>query len=273
MYTREMQELLASTVEDYDPDRVLNLDDDKTTNFAVYAEETIVIEAAGGVNTVAGIDDVNMVYVIENVDEQITSLAEGDVFVYPYAENEFLIVKVDTITINGTTATINGGDLEMEEVFAAVKIESADSTENMEVDASTADDGVTFEGFSDPNDAGTLHPMGDEASKEFGTAAKYKIEKDVINKGEGAAVVHVEGSITLALKVKLSYYVSAERQHVDFRVDDSITGAFNISGKLEHEWKLCDAAVRPIPLIKVGFKPTIKLEASGEFESASDCAA
>ena len=52
MYTREMQELLESTVDDYDSDRVLNLDEDETTNFAVYADDTIVIEGGTDVNTV-----------------------------------------------------------------------------------------------------------------------------------------------------------------------------------------------------------------------------
>ena len=93
MYTQDMQELLESTVEDYDEDRVLNLDDDNTTNFAVYAEATRVIEAVAGCNTVARIDEENATYIIKNVDEQIASLEEGDVFVYPYAENEFLILQ------------------------------------------------------------------------------------------------------------------------------------------------------------------------------------
>ena len=48
MYTQDMQELLASTVDDYDEELVLNLDDDKTTNFAVYSETTKIIEKIDG---------------------------------------------------------------------------------------------------------------------------------------------------------------------------------------------------------------------------------
>ena len=44
MYTKEMQALLNSTVEDYDEDLVLNLDESTETNFAVYHEDTTVIE-------------------------------------------------------------------------------------------------------------------------------------------------------------------------------------------------------------------------------------
>ena len=110
MYTREMQELLASTVDDYAPEKVLNLDEDETTNFAVYADSTIVIEPVKGKNTVESIDDENAVYVIKNADAQITSLTEGSVFVYPYAENEILIIKVASISLDGTTATITGAE-------------------------------------------------------------------------------------------------------------------------------------------------------------------
>jgi len=52
MYTKDMQELLASTVEDYDPDRVLQLTEDTTTNFAVYKEEVILIDYVEGVNCI-----------------------------------------------------------------------------------------------------------------------------------------------------------------------------------------------------------------------------
>ena len=70
------------------------------------AENTIVIEAQAGVNNVASVDDENFTYVIENADESITSLVEGDVFVYLYGKNEILIVKVASIQVNGNTVTI-----------------------------------------------------------------------------------------------------------------------------------------------------------------------
>ena len=45
MYTKEMQELEKSTVDDYAPEDVLQLDgNNKETNFAVYNNDTVVIE-------------------------------------------------------------------------------------------------------------------------------------------------------------------------------------------------------------------------------------
>ena len=43
MYTKEMQDFLSKTTDDFEEDRVLNLDEDKTNNFAVYDEDTKII--------------------------------------------------------------------------------------------------------------------------------------------------------------------------------------------------------------------------------------
>ena len=264
MYTQEMQELLASTVNDYDPEKVLQLDDDETTNFAVYADSTIVIEAIDGVNTVASIDDENATYIIKNADEQFTALTEGDVFVYPYAENEILIVKVAVITVDGTTVTITGAEISMEEAFSAVKIEGNDSTENMVVDESAADDGVTFEGISEATDANFVQPMDNEVSVEVSKTAKFKIGTDIYSKG--GVKVSVAGSVEFSAKVELSYYVSATRQYVDFRVEHAVAGALSLTGELKYEFQLCKSEFYPIPCLDFAIVPTIKIEVNGAIE-------
>ena len=267
MYTREMKELLASTVDDYDPDRVLNLDDDRATNFAVYADSTIVIQGSEGVNIVSLIDDENALYVLHNADEQITGLQEGDVFVYPYGESEFLIVKVASIKIDGSTATITGGKLETNEVFDIVKIEGSDSTENLVVDASTADEGVTFEGIVDNTNPRALRTVDNEFGTEFSRSSKYSIHK-MIETEEGGTTksVKVAGSLAFSLSAKFTYYTSETRQYIELRIDTSFTSAFTITGKVEHKWKLGKAAFRPVPGLGIGFEPVFKVEVSGEVE-------
>ena len=149
MYTREMQQLLKSTVDDYPAELVLNLDGKKDTNFAVYAENVKIIDAAAGFYVVASADATSHTYVIQNADEQITSLAVGDVFSYNYAVNEYLIVKIASISVDGSTVTITGGDVEMEEVFTHVKIEMDSKDAEIVVDDSTAAPGIEFVGFRD----------------------------------------------------------------------------------------------------------------------------
>lgn len=264
MYTREMQELLASTVDDYDPEKVLNLDEDETTNFAVYADSTIVIEAVEGVNTVASIDDENAAYVIENADEQFTSLSAGNIFVYPYAEGEILVVKVATIAIDGTTVTITGAEIALEEAFAAVKIEGGDDTENMVVDESTLDEDTSFEGISAPENSEQMMPMDNEVSAGASKSAKFQIDKDVLSKGN--AKVNIAGSLEFSVALELSYYISATRQHVEFRIDKTVTGAFTITGSVEFNWKLCKAAFYPIPGLDIAIEPTLTLKVSGKIQ-------
>ncbi|MEE0761705.1 MAG: hypothetical protein UIM27_01880 [Acutalibacteraceae bacterium] len=73
-YTKEMQEFFAKTTDDFESDKVLNLDDDKTNNFAVYSDETKIIEKTESNNQVTSVDEESKKYVIENADSSITSL-------------------------------------------------------------------------------------------------------------------------------------------------------------------------------------------------------
>ena len=260
MYTRPMQELLASTVEDYDADRVLNLDDSNDTNFAVYASSTRIIEYAEGVNVVAEADHENGSYVITNADRQILELAVGDVIAYEYGEGEILIVKVASIILDGTTVFLTGDKMEMEEVFSAVKIESFDSTENIQVDPTSMGEGVTFEGLVDDRDPHAVMPMDAQGGTSFSKSLAFSVGTDPDKP------ISVKGSVELKLEVSFSYYISAASQYVDFKIDKSIEGAFEINGKLEKEWPLCKAAVYPVPGVSVGFQPTIKVGVSGQIK-------
>ena len=145
-YTQEMQEFFALTVDDFESDRVLNLDEDETNNFAVYGEDVIIIESDETVNTVTVADIDNENYVIDNADSTVTSLQIGNVFVIEQTSGEILIVKVGEIIVDGTTATITGEDTEMEEVFEIVKIDTTQTNEEATVDTSDMSQGVTYEG-------------------------------------------------------------------------------------------------------------------------------
>lgn len=45
---RKCKEFLAKTTDDFDEEKVLNLDDDDTNNFAVYGDDTIIIPSETG---------------------------------------------------------------------------------------------------------------------------------------------------------------------------------------------------------------------------------
>lgn len=260
MYTREMQELLASTVNDYDPEKVLNLDEDETTNFAVYADSTIVIEAVDGKNTVTAVDDENATYVIENVDEQITSLVAGDVVAYPYTENEILVIKIAEIEILSNKVTITGTELEMEEVFTHVKIENTSSSSDIIVDEDSCEEGITVN--STPSN-GAIQPNAFEENMGGSGHLSFNIFKEFEDKNVGSSI-ELKGTLDLGIEINLSFYVSWNRQYVSLRADSAVTLSGSVTGKIAATLDLPDLAVTPIPGVKVGFFPQLKVEFNGE---------
>ena len=259
MYTREMQELLASTVDDYDPDKVLNLNDDETTNFAVYADSTIVIEPVEGKNIVASIDNEKAAYVIKNADEQMLSLKNGDVFAYTYGENELLIVKIGSIVVNGTTVTIIGAELEMSEAFEAVKIDGIGETEDIVVDDSAAGEGISYVGLVE--DDGVNNPNSVEGGDT--TTLKHKFEIKIKSKaddGHTSASLAVSGSLDLALDVSVKYYISTAQKYVEFKLSPHLTFSLGVQESLTLSEELGYLAVSPVPGVYVGFEPELQLK-------------
>ena len=253
-----MQELLASTVDDYDADRVLNLDGDNTTNFAVYAEDTIVIEPVDGVNTVVSVDDDTLTYVIKNADSAITGLKMGDVFAYPYEDGEILIVKVAAITVKGTTATISGAEVELDEIFGAVKIESYGSTDDMIVDDSTASEGITYIGTSSGGAARSLSGGDVELKRVFDIDIKDEVDEDNL-----ATEVSVKGSLELQLTMGLKYYIALDEQYIEFKANPSASASVTVSGAITKKASLGYFAFSPVPGLYVGFEPELQLSFSG----------
>ena len=124
VYTQEMQEFLNKTVDDFDEDRVLNFDDSVDNNFAVYKENVEVIDGDNSTSKLVSVDEENRKYVFNNADSEITSLKEGDIFVYENEDGTIVIINVASIEIDGAMATVYGQETTMEEVFDYVKIDT-----------------------------------------------------------------------------------------------------------------------------------------------------
>ncbi len=256
LYTQEMQELLASTTADYDAELVLNLDEDETTNFAVYHENIKQIPCLEGANILVSADSETRTYVFENVNEQITSLQSGDIFAYGYGEEDLLIVKVDTISVGDTTAVITGVDTEMSEVFAAVKIEGYSDTEDMVVDTSTADEGVIYRGLEE-NEVQTFAfegNVGATAAHVFDFDGESKVTENGVQ-----TVSKVSGTVKFEVPVTIKYYISTATQYVEFKAEPTVKAEVSVSGKIEKSISLGCLPVSPCPGIYVKFEPKLVL--------------
>ena len=266
MYTKEMQDLLASTTDDYDADKILNLDDDKTTNFAVYADSTKVLEYKAGVNTVISADDETATYVIGNADNNITGLKTGDIVAYAYREDEILIIKVADVAVSGNTATITGADLELEEVFSHVKMETVGDTADVAVDDGTADEGVSFEGLMQEG-ARTYRLRGMEGGAELSHSLQYDLKLTADKQtASSQAGVTVTGKLNLKISVGFSYYVTFSRQYIEFRTDANTSLNVVVTGRYAEQLSLGKLAFSPIPGVSIGFAPQLQVEFSGKIE-------
>ena len=264
MYTKDMQELLESTIDDYDADLVLNLDNRTDTNFAVYNEDTVVVTEETGINTVVSVDDDSLTYVIDNPSQEIRSLMYGDVLSLPYGEENILFVKVDQVRVSGNRATITGLPIEMQDVFSHVKLDGEAGAANAEVDTSTADEGVSFEGITEEPATRAI-----EGGSSFSHTLSYKFFKDVKGGPEGKygeLTCQLNGSFSLKFSVNIKYYLTLFHQEFKFSIE--AVGAFKIGveGTAKLSIPLGRVAIPVFAGINVGLEPALVFEVNGKAE-------
>ena len=282
LYTQGMQEFLQKTTDDFSEDRVLNFDDDKSNNFAVYNQNTIVIEQEATKNQLISADAEKNIYVFENVDANMLSLQKDDVLSYEKEDGMVLIVKVSTIDVEGTTVTISGQNADTEDVFDYVKIDSEAGMENVTIDNSNLDDGVEYTGMiedsadvpktysENANDSQTDALVANEsevgASNGEGSnklSAEFKLENPK-NKDDEEISASVSGKVNIELKNSTKLYIAQDRQYVEVKFDYSL--GLNISIKMEVDAKipLGKFSFAPIPGLKIGLTPNVVLKVSGK---------
>ena len=276
-YTKEMQEFLRKTTDDFDADKVVNFDNDKKNNFAVYSEDTKIITESTEHNQVISADDENLVYVIGNIDSTVSSLQSGDVFAQTYGEDGLLIVKVDTININGTTATIKGQNTSMDEVFDYVKIDSISDMSDMEVDTAEMDEGLTYMGLVEPHSTSTGASAARMAIEGEGSAEKffeYKLDKefshDHAESSDGEDTidqkVKATGTITFKITAKVKYYLSFDEKYLELSLADSLKLDVSVSASVEAKLHIGYFGFSPVPGVFVELHPCVVFKMSAKID-------
>lgn len=232
MYTQEMQEFLVKTTEDFDADRVLNLDEDTENNFAVYSEETIRIPESENENQVVTADDGNNTYVIEDANEYISALKKDDVFAYEYGEGEVLIIKVGSIHMDGTTATITGAETSMEEVFEYVKIDGEAGPEDAQVDDSSCEEGVTYAGLVDDAEESGIETCAQRLGGSEEKSFKHEFDKKL---SIGGGSVTISGGVELKLNFSAQIYISHSEKYIELKMDYTAQIRAAVDGKIQKE--------------------------------------
>lgn len=275
-HTQVMVDLDKATVDDFPEDRVINLDDQDNTNFAVVNKETTLLtyeDNTAGENQLLSEDDTSLVYTFGNAGAEIRNLQPGDILTYEYAPGELLIARVQDITVNGDIVTIQGDDtLEPTDVFDILKIEEfADSGELVHSDEGM-DPAVTYLGMSTGVDAenkfeikdGAISdnvPIVDNVTHEFALNGTLKDIKD------GMLSVTVNGEASLFANIDFAYYIAWNKQWIALSSQVSISGKISVGGAISAKVPLGPLHT-PKMLKKIGIEaeitPNIVLELSGQ---------
>lgn len=258
LYTKTVQDLKNSTVDDYDQDKVVQLDNDKETNFAVLNDETTVADEGADKNRLT--DNGDGTYTITNADSNFTDLSSGDTFSYNYEDGTLLLVKVADISVNGTTVTVRkDANTDLNDYFDYVKIETDGSQGTWSVDDSNLEEGVTpADSEEDAFSAGDSR-IGGGNSVKFGKSYNIK-EKFDDN-------ISVTGSFTYDFTFAVDFYITPSYRYFSVKMDYSAGISVNITGKLTiREIPLGRIEIMPLPCINVGFTPAFVVEASGKLE-------
>ena len=290
--TKDIVDLGSATVDDFDADRVINLDDDNTTNFAVVKQDVTLLtseDAAAGMNVITQQDDDGLNYMISNVSAEIKNLQSGDILTYEYEPGAMLIVKVSTIQTSGDTVTIHGDDsLEITDAFEAVKIDSDADTSDFEF---TPAEGVEYlgtekvvypdweDGFFDGTDAQENTADLDETNSWEGdlsnsVALKLKIGDTTTDKPIGGATTEeaAKGTISFSAQSKFKYYIAENKQTISYNLGSTVTGSLSISAKKTIEKEIGHCYYLPCPGVAFLMEPTIKVVAemkcSAEFAAS-----
>ena len=253
LYTKDVQDLKNSTADDYDSDKVLQLDeDDKKTNFAVFNEETTVADEGADKNQLN--DNGDGTYTITNADSSFTDLKVGDTFSYNYEDGTVLLVKVADISVKGTTVTVRKDtDTDLTDYFDYVKIETDEVQEDWNVDNSDLEEGVTA---ADSEEYTQASRIGGSGSSKYSTS--WNIYKNLDEN------VKITGSFKYSFSFTIDVYITAGYQYLSVKNEYSAGIEVNITGTS----KLIDIplgriSTQPIICVKVELIPAFLVETSG----------
>lgn len=261
MYTKDIQDLKNSTTDNYDQDKVVQLEEgNKDTNFAVFNDETKVVTEDSEKNQIK--DNGDGTYTITNMDDTLSDLKAGDTIACSYSDGTFLLIKVGSIQSDGTTIIVTEDtDAGLTDYFDYVKIEADSSQGEMEVDNSLLEDGVTP--TSDVQEAGySSHEASISRSVSYNASKEFE------------SGVKLTGNFTYGFMFTVDVYVTSQYQYLSIKNEVNAGISVDISGKLaQKEIPLGRIEVQPVPCINVGFTPSFVVEASAKIEWSGEISA
>ena len=287
MHTTDMQQLLQSTVDDYDAEKVLNIDDNPSTNFMVYSDDVQKFDCNDNANTIEKVDSNGDSYVFTNADDKLKGLKPGDIFVCDDNPQNPVIFKVGEISTEGDTVTVKTAEVSLEQAFECVKIESAGSADDAEIDESMVSPGMKYVGAPKDEEAtADKKPVSSVGASYDGDSVgalvdidkeeEYEHEFEIGDLGKEIEGKYAKfegklgGSISVGGAVNVSIYLSFKgKKSVSLSADFKAYYKLYVEGSFNFDVPFVKI---PIPVaakaLVVEFDIAFVLEASGKFEMA-----
>ena len=285
-HTKVLVDIKNATVDDFESDRVINLDDNNSTNFAVVNPGVTLIssdDVPSNQNLLIENDTDNLNYTIDNATDDIKDLHTGSILTYEYEDGKLLIVRVKDISVNGDTVTIHGDDsLTLEDVFTALKVETDAGSDELMYEAS-ADDSVQYLGTTSADFSDFDVSLDEENSYElngnFKVAHEFKILDKSVESPPEFSSDHLSGKASLSGTVKISaseefkFYVGGGKTSVGINLEIGAAGTLTADGSAETFVELASFGFSPVAGVYVGFVPRVvyKSSISGTVSFAITC--
>lgn len=241
--TDSIKELEKSSIEDYESDLLINLDENEDCNFAVLDESVINISTDNCSDVIIQDND-NSIIEFEDADNTIRSLKPGDVFCYNKNNvDELLLNKVESVKYDGDDTVVIVSDAGLSEAFSVVDIEYYDPTCYAKVEEAQADsERAMTRGAKD----------GDIGDTQLTLSPSFKISSDKFS-----ATV----SFSIGTKVKCKWVKKTSTFNCAFTIEEKFSVNGSITGKIStKENKLATVTV-PLPVAGLAVKIVFKWKA------------
>lgn len=261
--TTAYKEFIGKTVQDFDEDRVINLDESLTNNFVVLTDDTIIVNGNNETNVLESADVENDEYIFSNIDEQIKNLRVGDMFYLDNGDEENItVIKIASISVEGNKAVIIADNTTLAEAFEYVKINTEADAEDMVYDGSEADEGVTYLGDVDYETGEPITPDDSEIETQaVDIGGKSSVAKKFTHTED-----NMKADLLIKVEVNTKVFISKEYGEVSLTVDPTI----NVTVTVENKIPLKEVSlgkfvtISPIPGVFIDIMPSFIVEFSGK---------
>ncbi|MCR4638496.1 leucine-rich repeat protein [Ruminococcus sp.] len=251
------QEILATDVNDFPAENVVNFDENENTNFIVLNENTVKAEISDTYNQLVSADYDNNVFQIGNADETVKNIENGQYFFFYPNEEDIIAVAVDEVSTDGNITTIKGND-DIGDMFEFIKFETSATTEDTTFDNSET--GVGYEYRENPEtgeceiafDPEDVDYIISQEMKEYGASysGTYSESNSFPDAPFDISAFTFNPTITVSIEVSFNYYDSLTYTELEFSIEKSFSIGISVKTGIERSNSITPSKIPKIPQAK-----------------------